>query len=87
VGRERIKKENKVEMSELTKSCRLNKSLVDLILETLSLLTKNNEKYCPSSDISSLDWVRDPYVLCAFASTDLNVAEDELMEIRNNRRL
>jgi hypothetical protein len=41
----RIKKENKVKKPELTKSCRLDKHLVDLIIQSLSLLSKNNEKY------------------------------------------
>jgi hypothetical protein len=31
--------------------------------------------------------VRDPFVINAFESAELNVAEDELTEIRNNRRL
>jgi hypothetical protein len=38
----RIKEANKVEMfDELTKSCRLDKNLVDLILQILSLMSKN----------------------------------------------
>jgi hypothetical protein len=55
----RIKKENKVEMFELTKSCRLGKNLVDLIIQSLPLLSKNAEKYFPSLDVCSLEWVRD----------------------------
>jgi hypothetical protein len=82
---DRIKKETKVEMFELTKSCRLNKNLVNLILQSLSLLSKSTENYFPSLYVSSLDCVRDLYVLCAFESTNLNVPEDELMEIRNDR--
>lgn len=56
------KKENKVEMFELTKCSRLDKNLTDLILQSLSLLETNIEKYFPSLLISSLDWVRDPFV-------------------------
>jgi hypothetical protein len=74
-------------MFELTKSCRLDKNRVDLILQSLSLLSKNTEKYYPSLHVSSLDWVRDLLVLGAFESADLTVAEDELMEIRNERGL
>ncbi|XP_063785805.1 zinc finger BED domain-containing protein 5-like [Pseudophryne corroboree] len=82
----RIKKDNKVEMFELTKSCRLDKNLVNLILQSLLLLSNNIDKYFPSLDISSLDWVRDPFVPSAYASAALSVAEeDELAEIRNDR--
>lgn len=71
----RIKKENKAEMFELTKNCRLDKNLVSLILQSLSLLSKNIEKYFPSLGVSSLDWVRDPFVLNACESAVLTVAE------------
>jgi hypothetical protein len=75
-------------MSELTKSCRLDKDLVALILQSLSLPSKNIEKYIPSLDVSSLDRVRDPFVLNAFETAELTVAEeDELTEIRDDRRL
>jgi hypothetical protein len=38
--------------------------------------------------MSSLDWVRDPFVLNAFEPAEFTVAkEDELAEIRNNRKL
>jgi hypothetical protein len=74
-------------MFKLTKSCRLEKYL-DLILQSLSLLSKNTEKYFPSLDVSSLDWVRDPLVLSMFESAELTAAEeDELMEITYDRRL
>jgi hypothetical protein len=53
----------------------------------LSLLCKNVEKYFSSLDISSLDCVRDPFVLSAFELAELTVAEDELTEIRYERRL
>jgi hypothetical protein len=70
-------------MFEMTRSCRLEKNLADLILQNLSLLSKNTEKYFPSFDVSSLDYVRH-----AFESVELTVAEEEeLMEIRNDRRL
>jgi hypothetical protein len=65
-------------MFELTKSCRLDKNLVDLILQSLSLLSKISEKYFPSLDVFSLDWVRDSFVLSVFQSAELTVAEDEL---------
>jgi hypothetical protein len=82
----RIKKENTVEMFELIKSCTLNKNLVDLLLQSLPLLSKNTEMYFPSLNVSSLDW--EPFVLNAFESAKLNVAEkDELTEIRDDRRL
>jgi hypothetical protein len=75
-------------MFELIKSCRLNKNMVNLILQSLSLLSKNAEKYYPSLDVSSFDWVRDLLVLIAFELAELTVAEeDKLMEIRNERRL
>jgi hypothetical protein len=84
----RIKKENNAEMFELAKSCTLDKNLVDLILQNLSLMSKNCEKYFPSFDVSSLDWVRDLFVLSTFESAELTVAEeDEPTEIRNDMRL
>jgi hypothetical protein len=43
----RIKKGNKAEIIELTKYCRLDKNLVDLILQNLSLLSKNTENVFP----------------------------------------
>jgi hypothetical protein len=61
----RIQKEDNVEIFELTENCRLDKKLVDLILQILSLLSKNIENYFPSLDVSSLVWVRDPFVLPA----------------------
>jgi hypothetical protein len=52
----------------------------------LSLLSKNNG--FSSLEIPSLDRVRDPFVLSVFESAELTAAEaDELMEIRNDRRL
>jgi hypothetical protein len=72
---------------KLTNSFRLDKNLVDLILQSLSLLSKNTEKYFLSLDVSFLGWVREPFVISAFESAELTVAEDELTEIRNNRRL
>jgi hypothetical protein len=41
------------------------------------LLNKNTEKYFPSLDGSSLNWARDPFVLSAFESAELTVAEDD----------
>jgi hypothetical protein len=54
----RIKKENKDEMVKLTKICRLDKNLASLILQSLSLPSKNTEKDFPSLGLSSLDWVK-----------------------------
>lgn len=85
---EESKKENAVEMFELTKNCELDNNLNKLILESLTLLETNIEKYFPSLDISSLDWVRNPFVLNACQLTNLNITEeDELTEIRNDRGL
>jgi hypothetical protein len=55
----RIKEENKVEMFELTRSCRLNKNFANLILQNLSLMSKNTEKYFLSLAVSSLKLVRE----------------------------
>jgi hypothetical protein len=65
-------------MFELTKSCRLGTYLVDLILQSLSVLSKNNEKYFWSLDVSSSDWVKDSFVLSAFKSAKLTVPEDNI---------
>jgi hypothetical protein len=85
----RMIKENKVEIVKLIKSCRLEKeSPTNLILQNFSLLSKNIEKYFPSFYISSLDCPRDPFGLSASESAEFNVAEeDDLMDIRNDRRL
>jgi hypothetical protein len=57
------KKQNKVEISEVTKRCRLDKNLIDLILQYLSLLSKIIGKYFPSlKGFSSLDLVIDPFL-------------------------
>jgi hypothetical protein len=69
------KKEKKVEIFELTKSCRLDKSLVDVILQNLPLLRKNTEKYFPSPEVSSLDWARDLFLLSAFGLAEVTVEE------------
>jgi hypothetical protein len=54
----------------------------------LSLLSKNVVKYFLSFHVTSLDWVKDPLVLCAFESAELIVAEvDKLTVIRKDRRL
>jgi hypothetical protein len=55
-------------MFELIKSCRLDKNLVDLILQNLSLLSKNSKKFFPPLDVSSLDWVRSVCVKCVWVS-------------------
>jgi hypothetical protein len=84
----RINKEGNVEIFHLTESCRLDKNIVDLILQSVSLLIKNIEKYFPSLDVSSLDWARDPFALRALDSAELTVAEEDVLtEIRNDRRL
>jgi hypothetical protein len=56
--------------------------LVDLIQQSLPVLSKNFEKYFPSLDAACLDWVRDSFVLNSVESAEIFVAEvDELMEI------
>jgi hypothetical protein len=52
---------------DLTKSCRLDKNLVDLILQILLLLIKN-------IDVSSLNWARDPFVFSEFESAELSAS-------------
>jgi hypothetical protein len=44
-------------------------------------------KSISSLDVSYFDLVRDPFALSAFESAELTDAEDELTEVRNNRRL
>jgi hypothetical protein len=51
-------------MFALTKSCRCDKNLVNLILQSLSLLSKNIENYFPSLAVSSSNWVRDLRIMC-----------------------
>jgi hypothetical protein len=73
----RIKKESRVEIFELTKFYRLAKTLVDLIMRNLLLLSNNIENYFPSLDVSSLYWMRDPFVLSAFELAEYTVAEED----------
>jgi hypothetical protein len=46
-----------------------------LTVQSLSLLSKINEKNFPSLDVSSFDWVRNPLVLRVLESAELTVAE------------
>jgi plasmid maintenance system antidote protein VapI len=40
-------------------------------------MNKNVEKYFPSLDVTSLDWIKDPFVFCTFESAELTIAEAE----------
>jgi hypothetical protein len=61
-------------MFKLTKICRLDKNLVDLILQNSSLLSKDSENYFPALDASSWNWVRDLFVLSEFELAELTAA-------------
>ena len=80
-----LKRENVVEMLELTKRCKLDGNL---ILQTLRLLGRKIEKHFPSPDISTLDCIRDLFVLPAYKLAKLKITEgDKLTEIRNDQGL
>jgi hypothetical protein len=82
------KKENEAEIFKLIKCCRLDKILVDLILQNLLLLSKGSENYFPALDASSWNWVRNPLVLREFDPAELTAAQEGVLRgIRNERRL
>jgi hypothetical protein len=83
--RDRIQNGNNVEMFELTKCCRLDKNLFHLILQSLSLLSKNTEKYFLSLDVIFLG-LGERYICVKLAELTF-AEEDMLMDIRNDRRL
>ncbi|KAL4122684.1 hypothetical protein QTP88_014969 [Uroleucon formosanum] len=59
-----------------------------LILKSLHLLYENIKKYLPSLDVSSTDWVRNPFIDSAYETTLFTTDEEsELIDIKNDRGL
>jgi hypothetical protein len=71
-------------MFDLIKNSRLDRNLSNLILQSMSLLSKNTEKYFPSLGIFSLNWVRDLFVLSGFKSAELTIAEEDKLKKKNS---
>jgi hypothetical protein len=75
-------------MFDLLKDCSMNSPLFELFLKSIRQLEDNIKQYFPSLDVSSMDWVRDPFIECAYESAVLNNDEEsELIDIRNDRGL
>lgn len=75
-------------MFELTKNCHIDTDLSNLILKSLRLLNLNIKKYFPSLDVSSIDWVRNPFVDSAYETASFTTNEEsELIDIKNDRGL
>lgn len=70
---------------DLTKTCQIDSLLSELFSKSLGLFESNIEKYFPSLDVSSIDWVRNPFNNSVYESTSLTTDEEsELINIRNN---
>lgn len=84
----KIEKNAVWDMFDLLKDRTVDLTCSELILKSLRQLDNNINKYFPSLDVSSMDWVRNPFVDSAYQSAMLNTQqEDELIDIRNDRGL
>ncbi|KAE9530060.1 hypothetical protein AGLY_011522 [Aphis glycines] len=76
------------DMFDLVKNCHVNSDLTNLILKSLHLLYENIKKYFPSLDVSSMDWVRNPFIDSAYETALFTTDEEsELIDIKNDRGL
>ncbi|KAF0749677.1 zinc finger BED domain-containing protein 5-like [Aphis craccivora] len=76
------------DMFDLVKNCHVNSDLTNLILKSLHLLHENIKKYFPSLDVSSLDWVKNPFIDSAYETALFTTdKESELIDIKNDRGL
>lgn len=84
----KIEKQTNWDMFDLVKNCHVNSDLTNLILKSLHLLYENIKKYFPSLDVSSMDWVRNPFIDSAYESALFTTDEEsELIDIKNDRGL
>ncbi|KAL4107274.1 hypothetical protein QTP88_017647 [Uroleucon formosanum] len=84
----KIEKQTNWDMFDLVKNCHVNSDLTNLILKSLHLLYENIKKYFPSLDVSSMDWVRNPFIYSAYETVLFTTDEEsELIDIKNDRGL
>lgn len=84
----KIEKQTNWDMFDLVKNCHVNSDLTNLILKSLHLLYENIKKYFPSLDVSSMDWVRNPFIDSAYETALFTTDEEsELIDIKNDRGL
>lgn len=84
----KIEKQATWDMFDLTKNCHIDSTLSKLILKSLRLLDDNIKKYFPSLDVSSMDWVRNPFIDSAYETALFTTDEEsELIDVRNDRGL
>jgi len=83
----KIEKQINWVMFDLVKSCYINSDLTNLILKSLHLLYENIKKYFPSLGVSSMDWVRNPFINSAYETALFTTdQESELIDIKNGPR-
>jgi len=84
----KIEKQTNWDMFDLVKNWHVNSDLTNLILKSLHLLYENIKKYFPSLDVSSMDWVRNPFIDSAYETALFTTDEEsELIDIKNDRGL
>lgn len=84
----KIEKHGTWDMFDLTSKCHIDSALSQLILKSLRLFEENIKKYFPSLDISSLDWVRNPFIETAYNTAVFTTDEEsELIDLKNDRGL
>lgn len=84
----KIEKHDTWDMFDLTKNCHIDSTLSKLILQSLRLLEENIKKYFSSLDISSMDWVRNPFIETAYKTAVFTTDEEgELIDLKNDRGL
>lgn len=84
----KIEKHATWDMFELTKTCHIDSTLSKLISRSLRLLEENIKKYFPSLDVSTMDWVRNPFINSAYETALFTTDEEsELVDVRNDRSL
>lgn len=88
IWKRKILKENSFDMFELTEKCNVDQTVLNMIVESLNLLSENIAKYFPSLDTSGFDWVRNPFIDLVEDKVDLSTKEEEeLSDIKNDRGL
>lgn len=88
IWKKKILKEKSCDMFELTEKCNVDQTVLDMIVESLNLLSENIAKYFPYLDTSAFDWVRNPFIDLVEDKVDLSTKEEEeLSDIKNDRGL
>lgn len=78
--------EGKIDVFQKTAEAN-NTDIVPLIKEHLESLERSIEKYFPNISAGSYDWLRNPFIHDPLNKPQLNIQEEELISIRNDRTL